>query len=783
LKTWLDPQHVAVPSDFEEAVGGHPLISEILARRGMTELHHVRAFLDPQLYIPASPTDLDDMQVAVDRLEESLREGQRICVWGDFDVDGQTATTLLVSTLKSLGGVVDFHIPLRSKESHGVNLPVLRQIIEGGIDLLLTCDTGISAHEAVIYAKSQNVDVIITDHHDLPIDLPDALAVVNPKRGFADHPLSGLPGVGVAFELAKALDEQMGHTGEVEEHLDLVALGIVADLALQVGDVRYLLQRGLDRLRSSQRIGMQIMMELAGIDPAGLTEEHIGFELAPRLNALGRLGDANQAVEFLTTTDNGRARILATQLEGLNAQRKLITGQVFQAAQAQIEMNPELLQHAALVLSNPAWPGGVIGIVASRLVERYDRPVLLIASPPGELARGSARSVPGVDISVAIATQKDLLAGFGGHPMAAGFALPVEHIPEFRQGLSETVSEMIGEARFESRLQIDGYLGLADLSLDLVTDLERLAPFGPGNPNLVFVSQDLQYVDHKPLGRSGEHLLINLVENSGSDFKAVWWGGGIEQLPEWLVDGVKLDLAYNARSRDYRGEKEVQTEWLDAHPLEGDVLEVTPKLREIEIHDHRRVSHPLVDLKKLLEEKEAVIVWAEAQARDRLQEHGIHSSDRFLLEQHKSLVIWTSPPGGQELRSAIERVSPGVVHLFAVDPQLEEMGPFVKRLIGLVKYALRSKQGLAKISTLAAATAQREATVKAGIDWLIARGDLGVQLEDEDQLCFSEGSGSPVEGLSQLTEQLRALLAETAAFRAYYSRAEADILIESASEG
>jgi single-stranded-DNA-specific exonuclease len=778
LKTWFEPKSIEVPPDIKNAVGGDPLVSEILVRRGMADLDQIQAFLNPKHYSPASPYDLDDMRIAVDRLLVALQQRQRICVWGDFDVDGQTATTLLVSTLKSLGGVVDYHVPLREKESHGVNLPVLREIIEGGIDLLLTCDTGISAHEAVSYAKTQGVDVIITDHHDLPPDLPSALAVVNPKRGSADHPLSGLPGVGVAYKLAEAIFERFGRPGEVDENLDLVALGIVADLALQKGDVRYLLQRGLKKLREPERLSLQIMMELAEIDPAGLTEEHIGFELAPRLNALGRLGDANQAVDFLTTTDEDRARFVATKLEGLNAQRKLITSQVFQAAQAQIEADPTVLEDAALVLSQPTWPGGVIGIVASRLVERYAKPVLLIASPPGELARGSARSIAGIDISAAIAAQADMLEGFGGHPMAAGFALQAERIPEFRRALAETVAEMVGEKRFEPSIQIDGYLPLADLSLDLVTDLERLAPFGPGNPNLAFVGQDLRFNEYKPLGRTGEHLLVNLVESSGAEFKAVWWGAGIEQIPEWLRSGVTLDLAYTVRSRDYRGEKELQIEWMEARPVEEEVIELPPERPEIEIYDHREISHPLVVLKKILEEHEEVILWAEAQARDRLQEQGIHSSDRFSLSPAKKLVIWTSPPGGNELRAAIENVSPEMVYLFGVDPQLDKLEPFVKRLVGLVKYVIKTNRGLVKLSALAAATAQREETVKVAIHWLAAQGLIQVQSEESDQFYLSEGSGSPKEGLSEQTEQLRALLGETAAYRSYYSRAEASVFIK-----
>ncbi len=777
MKTWLEPQPVPVPPAISEAVGGHPLIAEILVRRGLTDLDHIQAFLDPDLYVPASPYELDDMQVGIDRLMVALQEGQRICVWGDFDVDGQTSTTLLVSTLRELGGEVEYHIPLRSKESHGVNLPVLKEIIAGGIDLLLTCDTGIGAHEAVSYAKSQEVDVIITDHHDLPSEIPDALAVINPKRGAADHPMASLPGVGVAYELARALCERMGQSGGAEEHLDLVALGIVADLALQTGDVRYLLQRGLESLRRPHRLGLQMMLEIAEIDPAGLTEEHIGFEIGPRLNALGRLGDANQAVEFLTTEDKGQARLIANQLEGLNAHRKLLTSQVYEAAEAQVEADQALLEDSALVLSHPSWPGVVIGIVASRLVERYNRPTLLISSPPGELARGSARSIPGVDISTAIAAQKDLLEGYGGHPMAAGFALQEQHIPEFRQTLSDTVGEMIGKIDYQPTLQIDGYLPLVDLSIGLVADLERLAPFGPGNPSLVLVSNDLQFSRSRSLGRSGDHLLVRLEDSSGSEFKAVWWGGGIEELPEWLAGGASLDLAYTVRSRDYQGKKEVQIEWLEAHPVESEQVEVAAQPREIEVIDHRRASAPMMVLQNLVTDEENILIWAEAGAKSALADQRIKSSDRTSLKSSHELVIWTTPSGPQEIINAVDRASPAVVHLFDVDPGMDEMKPFTERLVGLAKHALRKTKGKVSLSSLAGATAQREEMVRAGLQWLAARGYLAVHFEAEGNVCINEGDGVSGEELERVEKRLRELLEETAAFRRYYSGAEADVLI------
>ena len=319
MKTWVEPPSVIVPAEVEEAVsrgtnargtaaGWLSLVASILVRRGITKASAALAFLDPHYYQPTSAYALPDMERAVDRLERAIQRGETICVWGDFDVDGQTATTLLVSMLQHLGATVTYHIPVRATESHGVGIPVLNRLIDEGMDLLLTCDTGVAAHEAVDVARQRGVETIITDHHDLPESLPDAklpsaAAVVNPKRLSVDadngqaqaHPLSTLPGVGVAYKLAEALLERAGQAEVCHQFLDLVALGIVADIAIQTGDTRYLLQRGLEALRHTQRLGLQVSMELAGLQPERLTEEHIGFILGPRLNALGRLADANVA--------------------------------------------------------------------------------------------------------------------------------------------------------------------------------------------------------------------------------------------------------------------------------------------------------------------------------------------------------------------------------------------------------------------------------------------------------------------------------------------------------
>jgi len=307
LRNWTDPLPVEVDPAFQAAVGGNPLVAQILVRRGIHDAALAHSFLDPDSYIPTSADVLPGMLAACERIEQAIAQNERIGVWGDFDVDGQTSTTLLVSALKGLNANVTFHIPVRAHESHGVNIENLSLFLDSGVNLVVTCDTGISSNEAVDYAHSRSVDVIITDHHSLPDLLPDAFSVINPKRLPDDSPLTGLPGVGVAYKLAEALYQRAGRTAELNNFLDLVALGIVADLANQTGDTRYLLQRGLPILRTSPRTGLQVLYELSGLQPAYLTEEHIGFVLGPRLNALGRLDDANPVVEFLTTNDPGRA--------------------------------------------------------------------------------------------------------------------------------------------------------------------------------------------------------------------------------------------------------------------------------------------------------------------------------------------------------------------------------------------------------------------------------------------------------------------------------------------
>ncbi|MEA3341924.1 MAG: DHHA1 domain-containing protein, partial [Chloroflexota bacterium] len=515
----------------------------------------------------------------------------------------------------------------------------------------------------------------------------------------------------------------------------------------------------------------------AELDPDRLTGEHIGFQLAPRLNSLGRLADATVAVEFLTTGDLSRARILASEMDGLNARRKLLCDQVFQGAQAQLERDPSLLEHRALVLSHPDWPAGIVGIVAGRLAERYNRPTILIAAPPGELARGSARSVEGCDINAAIAVQGDMLHGFGGHPMAAGLGIDPERIPEFRRALTQDPRGFLKPVGPKT-LPIDGYLPLADLSLDLVEQLERLAPFGQGNRALTLASRGLTLKSHTTIGRTQEHRRLIVEDEAGTTQKVLWWRGAGSPLPE-----ARFDLAYTVRDSDYRGRREVQVVWVEQREAGGKRQEAGGRRQEIgdkrqeaggkrQVVDYRGELHPRALLERLREQRKDMQVWSEAGARAE-----IGGRDRRELDQAKTLAIWTTPPGLAELQAALETVSPEMVYLFGIEPGLDSLDTFLKRLIGLTKPILNSNHGLASVSMLTAATAQREATVRAGLDWLEAQGHLAAQVAGDD-VHLTAGYQKPDAELSQAAARLKELLKETTAYRAHFARTAKENLIQ-----
>ncbi len=762
---WQNPRPSDVPPELRAFVGGHPLVAEILVRRGITTVEAARAFLDPRAVTPVSPFEFPDMEFAAARIENAIRAGERICVWGDFDVDGQTATTLLVATLRELGADVTHYIPVRELESHGVNMTQLARVIDQGTQLLLTCDTGIDAFEAADYANQHRVPLIITDHHELPEGvLPPACAIINPHRLPDTHPLATLPGVGVAYKLAEALYLQAGKPTATRQHLDLVALGIVADVAQLTGETRYLLQLGIPALRKTSRLGLQEMFKLAQVLPAQINEETIGFVIAPRMNALGRLGDANVIVDFLTTNNQAQARTLAIQLETLNTERKRLCTEVEAVAEAQMERDPSLLEYDALVLANAQWPAGVVGIVANRLAERYNRPAVLLVTPGGEIARGSARSVAGCHITEAIATQRTFLERFGGHAQAAGVALAQEHIPAFRRGLSRAVKEQRGAVSPTPLLQIDGFVPFSDLSLELVDDLERLAPFGAGHPPLTLATSNVRVQGVNQIGRNGDHLAVTVEDGSGTPQRVIWWRAQQQDVP-----ADAFELAYTVRANTFRGERRLQVEWLDARIVQPVFEPIKFEIPHRLIEDYRHEPHPQTLLTPWLA-REGAQLWAEgislAGAKTRLQ-----------LIPGPVLILWTTPPGPQELARVIETVSPQEIALFSEDPGLDSLDSFFKRLAGLVLHVLNKEQGKTSLAMLAAAMAHREETIERGLAWLAARGRLTMLQNGKDAILLASGGVPEPQKAAQLATELHALLEETVSYRRYFTRTGVELLL------
>src|SRR5690606_4149236 len=453
----------------------------------------------------------------------------------------------------------------------------------------------------------RSLTVVITDHHDLPPQLPAADAVVNPKRLPADHPLAALPGVGTAYKLVEQLYTQLGRADELALFLDLVALGIVVDVAQQVADTRYLLQRGLDQLRVTQPPALLALFATAGLPQAQIGATEIAFQIGPRLNAAGRLDDARPVVELLTTQDRSRAEFLASHLEALNQQRQLQTRQMLAAARAQIEQDTTALDGEAIVLARRDWHPGLIGLVASQLAEQYRRPAVLFSVSEDGIARGSARSAPGYDIGAAVAAQADLLIAFGGHPGAAGLSLHEDKLPAFRRRLSETLRATRDPA-VDSALAIDGIVQWRELSPALASALERLAPFGEGNPPITLVACDLSLRSHAQMGRTRQHRRLTVQDASGARQTVLWWNGADQPLPE-----APFDLAFRLSLSAYQGTPELQLELVDFRRSAGAPV-VVPEI-ERDVIDRRGSADPLAELHALLAEYPGAAVWAEGYRR------------------------------------------------------------------------------------------------------------------------------------------------------------------------
>ncbi|MEH2294395.1 single-stranded-DNA-specific exonuclease RecJ [Nostoc sp.] len=578
----IHPQKPEFAQKLAVLINVSPIISQLLINRGMETPEQVQAFLDPEsLVLPSPLEEFPDLAISLELLQNAIASQTKIAICGDYDADGMTSTALLLRSLRTLGAKVDYAIPSRMHEGYGINKRIVEEFHSEGVGLILTVDNGISAFEPVARARELGLAVIITDHHDIPQKLPPANAILNPKLIAESSPYRGVAGVGVAYILAVSLAQQLGATkGLIQPMLALFTLGTIADLAPLTGVNRRWVKRGLQHLPKSNLAGVRALIQVGGVEvrgegageagekspnpkskiqnPKSLKPEDIGFRLGPRINAIGRIGNPQTVIELLTTDDMGVALELAKQCEQTNTSRQLMCEQIEQEAIAYVETEfvASLQKDRVLVVVQPNWHHGVIGIVASRLVERYGVPVFIGTYEDEEHIRGSARGIPEFHVFEALEYCHDLLGKFGGHKAAGGFSLPAENLQVLRSRLIEFANQCLEPQHLKPLLKIDAEVNLNHINQQLYQQLNALHPCGMDNPDPVFWTPNVQVIEQKIVGKGHIKLTIaQTIDNQEYKIKAIAWRWG-----DYFHLPPRVDVAYKLRENYFNGKTTIELE-------------------------------------------------------------------------------------------------------------------------------------------------------------------------------------------------------------------------------
>jgi len=568
VKRWINQ---GCPQSLRQVLcsdlGVSPTTANILVNRGIKDKDEADVFLRASLDDLHEPYDLEGMDRVAGRIIKALRSREKILIYGDYDADGITATALLLLFFRRLGADIEYYIPGRQGEGYGISMNALERISRMGVGLIITVDCGISSVTEVDAANSMGMDVIITDHHEPPEELPRAYATLNPCLKGSTYPFTGLAGVGVAMKLAQGVLAGLegkekagpGIDASLTEYLDLVALGTIADVVPLRGENRILVRHGLKLLKDSSRVGIRKLKDVAVVRNGKFTAGTVGFQMAPRLNASGRLGHAELGVVLLTTDDTAEAGRIAGELDELNRERQSIEYDILEDARSMLSASDiDTLQ--TIVLASDQWHQGVIGIVASKLVEEFYRPTVLVAMK-GEMGKGSARSIPAFHLYEGLEQCSDLLEGFGGHKFAAGLSISSRNLEKFKKRLNAIVGRSLVREDYIPYLRIDDSIDLNDLDWRLYGELEGLAPFGSGNPEPVLQASGLEVRYPKIVGRNhvrmklkqGERIIGAIGFNMGDIYQSL------------AMDRVYVDAAFSLEMNEWQGERSLQLNIKDVH--------------------------------------------------------------------------------------------------------------------------------------------------------------------------------------------------------------------------
>jgi single-stranded-DNA-specific exonuclease len=560
-KDWdLQPESSLVPHLVREA-GVTPLQARLLANRGLTDTTAIQSFLSPRLSQMIDPMRMKGMDEAVKSIVLAMEEHEKITVYGDYDADGLTATALLATFLSHLGLSVETHVPDRLKEGYGLNEAAIKLIRENGTGLIITVDCGISNDREVSLAKRLGMDVVITDHHLVPSGFQPQCPVINPHQPGCSFPFKGLSGVGLAFFLAVGLRAALREKGwfksrsepDLRDYLDLVALGTMADRVPLLGQNRILVSGGVSRMADSIWPGIRAIMNVAGVGISDVSSEDLAFRVAPRLNAPGRMGDSLMGLQILMTEKQTEAHVLASKIDATNVRRRAVEQEILEQATAMIDDQME--SRRTLLLASENWHTGVLGIVASRLVDRYHKPVMIAAIKDG-IAVGSGRSIDGFDLHSAMKKVSHCFLRFGGHSHAAGFTLEVSQLEALRKGLEEEAQEHLRPKDMIPTIRVDSELSFKNITLDVIHQINALAPFGEGNPEPVFMARSVKVFESRIVGE--RHLKLRLGQG-GQALDAIAFGLGNRH----PLKGISTDFLFTPEINRWKGTENVQLKIID----------------------------------------------------------------------------------------------------------------------------------------------------------------------------------------------------------------------------
>ncbi|MFQ5841389.1 MAG: single-stranded-DNA-specific exonuclease RecJ [Thermodesulfobacteriota bacterium] len=562
-KRWeIYPPNQPLQETLSKELEISPLTAQVLANRGISGIDQAYQFLHPSLSHLHSPFLMKDMDKAVDRVIQALSKQEQVLIYGDYDVDGVTSTAILTLFFQSLQFPHRYYIPHRIERGYGLHLDIIEEFAQQGVKLIITADCGISDMDALKKAREMGMDVVITDHHEVPNEIPPACAVLNPKQGDCSFPFKSLAGVGVVFNLIVALRAKLrergswkdGEVPNLRRYLDLVAMGTVADLVPLADENRIFVRFGLEELTEGRRLGIRVLKEVCGLKDGIISTGTVGFKLAPRINAAGRLGEAQRAVELLVTQDLKKTEEIAGELNRENSRRQQLEEDILKEIMGWIEGDERLLKRSSLIFSSQSWHPGVIGIVASRLVEQYYRPTILI-SLDGDRGKGSGRGIEGFDMYEGIKMCSPLLVSFGGHRLAVGLTIEKEKIEAFKSRFEELVSQGCKPSDFAPKIRIDSEVALPLMERDLIEELSSLSPFGPSNPKPIFCSRELRVRDSRIVGKN--NLKLKVEED------AIYDAIGFQMGYLHPLKEQRIRIAFVPQINEWRGMKNIQLELRD----------------------------------------------------------------------------------------------------------------------------------------------------------------------------------------------------------------------------